>query len=277
MERLIDEMKKDMTLQLYSPRTIKSYMRHIQDFRNYFDHSVNDLNENDIREYLYFIKEDKHYSPAYLSQAFSAIKYLYRETLKMPLTLTKLRGPKRVCRLPVVLSCEEVKALLNVVKNKKHRLVLMTTYSAGLRISEATHLKVHDIDSSRMRIRVVQGKGRKDRYTLLSALLLTRLREYWRFYKPQDWLFPGRDPWKPLNTSTVGRIFRDAKEKAGINKPATMHTLRHSFATHLLEKGVGIFQIQRLLGHAHIQTTMIYFHVMEDHQPTIVSPLDHMM
>jgi integrase/recombinase XerD len=215
MEKLIEQMQMDMTLQLFSGATIKSYMRHIKNFTDYFGQSIEKLTEDDLRKYLYHIKVDKNYSSSSLTQAFSAIKFLYRETLKMPLSLTKLRGPKRVRSLPIVLSREEVKKILDSAENPKHRLILMTTYSAGLRVSETAHLTINDIDSSRMQIRVVQGKGKKDRYTLLSAPLLDKLRDYWRVYRPAIWLFPGKLPCQPIAVSTIQRIFKRAKKKPG--------------------------------------------------------------
>ena len=220
MEKLIEQMQMDMTLQLFSNATIKSYMRHVKHFTDYFGQSIEELKEDDLRKYLYHIKVDKNYSSSSLSQAFSAIKFLYRETLKMPLSLTKLRGPKQVRRLPIVLSSYEVKKILDSAENPKHRLILMTTYSAGLRVSETAHLTINDIDSSRMQIRVTQGKGKKDRYTLLSAPLLDKLRDYWRVYRPAIWLFPGKLPCQPVAVSTIQRIFQRAKKKPGsINLP----------------------------------------------------------
>ena len=220
MEKLIEQMQMDLTIQLFSPRTIKTYMWHIKNFADYFDGRVEKLKEDDIRQYLYHIKVDRQFSAGSLSQAFSAIKFLYRETLKMPLSLTKLRGPRRTKTLPVVFSREEVKKLLEATETRRNRLILMTMYSAGLRIGEATHLKVTDIDSKRMQIRVTQGKGKKDRYTLLSGSLLNRLRDYWRYYRPTDWLFPGNDKKNPIHVSTVQRYFKRAKKKPGsISQP----------------------------------------------------------
>jgi integrase/recombinase XerD len=170
-----------------------------------------------------------------------------------------------------------VKRLFDVVDNVKHRLMLMTTYSAGLRVSETANLKLNDIDSQRMQIRVKQGKGNKDRYTLLSEQLLQHLRYYWRLYRPTYFLFPGNDANKPINVKTIQRVMADARVKAGLKKPATMHTLRHSFATHLLEQGVDIFTIQKLLGHSHIKTTCIYIHIQRKNIVKIINPLDQLL
>jgi len=218
MEKLIEQMKMDLELQDYSPKTIKSYLWHVADFTKYFNHSVTELGEEDIRKYLYHIKKEKGYGRSYLSQAFSAIKFLYRETIDMPLSLNKLRGPKRMIKLPMVFSREEVKRLFDAADNSKHKMILMVTYSAGLRVNETAHLKVTDIDSRRMQIRVRQGKGKKDRYTLLSAKVLKHLQEYWLAYRPQEWLFPSRRTDTPIGDSTIQRLFKNAKKKPGYRK-----------------------------------------------------------
>ena len=218
MEKLIDQMKMDLELQDYSPKTIDSYLKHIRDFTAYFQGSVSQLGEDDIRKYLYHVKKEKSYGQSYLAQVFSAIKFLYRETIEMPISLGKLRGPKRMIKLPVILSQEEVRQLFNAAENLKHRMILMVTYSAGLRVNETAHLKVTDIDSKRMQIRVRQGKGKKDRYALLSAKVLKHLQEYWLAYRPEEWLFPSRRRATPICDSTISRIFKDAKKKPEYKK-----------------------------------------------------------
>lgn len=177
----------------------------------------------------------------------------------------------------MVLSLCEVKAIFDVIANLKHRVILMTTYSGGFRVSEVAHLRVTDIDSKRMQIRVEQGKGKKDRYTLLSPALLEHLRTYWRYYHPTTWLFPGNRNDKPVGITTIQKVFKNAKKKARINKPATVHTLRHSFATHLLESGVDVFTIQKLLGHTSLHTTSIYIHIQRKNLQKIVNPLDQIL
>jgi site-specific recombinase XerD len=195
----------------------------------------------------------------------------------MPVSLNKLRGPKRMLKLPVVFSQEEVRQLFDAAENLKHRMILMVTYSAGLRVNETAHLKVTDIDSKRMQIRVSQGKGGKDRYALLSAKLLKHLQDYWRAYRPEEWLFPSRRETTPICDSTISRIFKNAKRKAGIQKEASPHTLRHSFATHLLEQGVNLFVIQKLLGHKYIQSTLIYLHLQDLSSCKVISPIDRIL
>lgn len=277
MSTLIEQMRMDMALRNFSPRTIKTYSYQIQLFQKFHRQNVENLGEDEIRRFLYHLKTEKHSSNSTLTQAFSAIKFLYREVLKMPLTLSKLRGPKRIFRLPVVLSPEEIQRLFAAVDDQKYRLMLMTTYSAGLRVSETVQLKVSDIDSKRMLIRVEQGKGKKDRYTLLSKELVIQLRDYWLKYRPKIWLFPNNNRPTPMHVTTLQKVFQTAKKSAGIEKAATFHTLRHSFATHLLEQGVGLFTIQHLLGHAHIRTTMVYLHTQSDKKSVIINPLDAML
>jgi integrase/recombinase XerD len=221
MEKRIEDMRKDMALQHLSPRTITSYLYHIRKFKEYFKDNIEGLKEDDLRDYLYHVKVEQGYSSSNLSQAFSAIKFLYRETLKMPLTLGKLRGPRKSLKLPVVLSRDEVKAILDATENDKHRMILMVIYSGGLRVSEATHLRIQDIDSSRMLIRVEQGKGQKDRYTLLSTQVLFKLREYWRTYKPRPWLFPGSQDMKtPIHVTAVQKAFHRSKKKRTSPSPS---------------------------------------------------------
>ncbi len=278
MEELIEQMRMDMVVRDYSPKTIKTYLWHLAGFSSYFKHVVSDLDGNDIRKYLYHLKTEKQYGTSNLRQAYSAIRYLYRNYFEMPIGLKDLRGPRPSQRLPVVLTREEIQRIFDATRNEKHRLVLIVTYSGGLRVSEATRLRVEDVDSQRMQIRVVQGKGRKDRYTLLSEGVLKRLRDYWTRYRPRVWLFPSRTHAdKPLCTTTIQRVFQVSCKRAGIKKAATMHTLRHSFATHLLDNGVNLFTIQRLLGHRYIQSTLIYLHLQQNYTKQIKSPIDELL
>ncbi len=277
MSDLFIKMKQDMVIQHYSPKSVSTYLSHVKRFHDHLQKPLEQATEDDIRSYLYHAKNVKKFSRSNLHQAFSGIKYLYRNTLDMPIKLNKLRGPKRGRPLPVVLSIEEIHALFSTISNQKHLLLLMTCYSGGLRLNEATHLHVTDIDSKRMTIRVRKGKGDKGRYTLLSRVLLEKLRSYWRRDKPARWLFPGRSKNKPIGDSSIQKAFQRARERAGIRKEATVHTLRHSFATHLLEQGVNLFTIKELLGHSSIQTTLIYLHLQDSGKRTIVNPLDHLL
>ncbi|MBU0486320.1 MAG: site-specific integrase [Bacteroidetes bacterium] len=276
MKSLVEKMQQDLAIQNYSSRTIELYKWHIKAFLGHHSKAAEQITEDDIRDYLYYAKTEKQYSSSNLAQSFSAIKFLFRETLKMPLSLSALKGPRRGRPLPLVLSKEEVKQVLGSIHNEKHRMLLQLIYSAGLRLNEGTHLKVVDIDSQRMTIHVRGGKGNKDRYTLLSKVALEDLRAYWKRYRPRTWLFPGRQADQPLGDSSIQKAFQRAREKAGIRKEVTVHTLRHSFATHLLEQGVNLFTIKELLGHKTIKTTLIYLHLQHPgHQ--IVNPLDQLL
>ncbi|MGQ0595187.1 MAG: tyrosine-type recombinase/integrase [Gammaproteobacteria bacterium] len=217
----------------------------------------------------------------------NGLRFFYRITLGQSETEFCLPRPKVPQRLPEILSHEEIERLFAVTQNRtgrspafmryrmnlKHRVLLMATYSAGLRVSEVARLKVCDIDSQRMTLRVDQGKGAKDRYTLLSKRLLAELRRYWQAYRPREWLFPLRDGRGPIDPRSAQNYYH-AKEKAGIRKRCGIHGLRHAFATHLLEAGVDLHRIQRLLGHGHITTTMRYFHLAQRHLESTASPLD---
>lgn len=214
MGELQDQMVMAMRLRNYSAKTIKSYVSVVRGFVRTFGRSPAEMGEKEVRQYLQSLMERKA-SWATIRQTCSVLKFLYRDTLKREWKVENLPHPKREKRLPVVFSTEEVKRLLEAVKNPKHRMVLMACYSAGLRVSEAVHLKVTDIDSQRMQIRVEQGKGKKDRYTLLAMTLRDELRAYWKIYRPQPWLFPGRNPGMPLSERTIQAVFEKAKKKAG--------------------------------------------------------------
>jgi site-specific recombinase XerD len=250
--------------------------------RNYFDWlqekkvQPEAAGRDEVRGYLVQMANSGQASAGYCRQARAALVFLYEATLKQPDKVADLPRMKRPQQLPVVLSREEVGRILKVMVNLKHKALLVTAYSAGLRVGEVVRLKVSDIDSKRMQIRVTAGKGAKDRYTVLSETALTVLREYFKAEKPQDWLFPGEDPGDHLSERSAERVFEHAKKKAGIAKKATFHTLRHSFATHLLEDGTDIRYIQELLGHDSIETTERYTHVTQPALQRIKSPLDTM-
>ena len=233
-----------------------------------------ELGEQEIREYLHYLIQEKKASQSGVSQAYSALKFFYETTLKRDWNGFRIPRVQMGKKLPVVLSQQEIQAIFSATRNLKHRVVLMTIYSAGLRISEVVHLKVSDIDSQRMTIRVQQGKGQKDRYTLLSQRTLEVLRAYWKEYRPLGWLFPGKPETEPLSVSSVQRVFEKVLLRAGIKKPASVHTLRHSFATHLLEAGTDLYHIQRLLGHPSPKTTAIYLHLSRKNLGGVTSPLD---
>lgn len=276
MSELINIMKTDLQLRGYSPITVKYYTREVGRFSGHFNKSPELLGENEIREYLYYCITEKQLYEGTVNYTHSALKFFYTKTLGRVWNVDNLPRMKEGRKLPVVLSKSEIKSILDVTDNLKHKAILMTIYSAGLRISEAAKLKITDIDSNNMQIIVRQGKGKKDRYTLLSKVTLNILREYWRRYRPSEYLFPGKDTTGPVSVRTIQKAFGYAKDAAGIKKDASVHTLRHSFATHLLDAGTDICYIQRLLGHTSIKTTTIYLHLRRMDLINIKSPLDTM-
>ncbi len=267
-------MQGDMVLRNFSPNTQELYHRAARDLEQYFNKPPHLLGESDVKSFLLSIVQTKKLSQSTLRITYAGLRFLYETTLKKRWVMEKIPYPKTVRKLPIVLERNEVESLLTSAAGLKQRAMLMVTYSAGLRISEIAHLKITDIDSNRMLIRVEQGKGKKDRYTLLSERALEALREYYKKYLPKHWLFPGGNPEQPVSIATVRAAFKRAKRKAGITKPATCHTLRHSFATHLLESGVDLHHIQLLLGHASTKTTTVYLHVNKKNLSEIMSPLD---
>ena len=232
------------------------------------------LTIEDINRYQLYLTENKKVSWSYFNQAVCAIRFFYLVSLQMKLDIRHIPYQKTGRKLPEILSREEIESLFNVTTNIKHRSILMTTYSAGLRVGEVLNLRASDIDSQRMVIRVEQAKGRQDRYVMLSEKLLPTLREYWERYKPRLWLFEGRCPNQQLHRRSVQKTFNKARAAAGINKKVTTHSLRHAFATHLLEDGTNIRVIQRLLGHKSLHSTEIYTHVAKNYLAETRSPMD---
>lgn len=274
MSELRNKMKMDMELRGYSPITIKYYIEHVSRLAKHFNKSPDLLSEDQIKEYLHYCITEKKICEGTVNTIYSGLKFFYTKTLGREWGVEKLTRIKERKKLPVVLSKSEIKAILDVTTNLKHKAMLMTIYAAGLRISEAAKLKVSDIDSKNMQILIQNGKGKKDRYTLLSKTNLEILREYWKTYHPNDYLFVGEDGQSHITTRAIQEVFRKSKNKAAIKKHASVHTLRHSFATHLLEAGTDICYIQRLLGHTSINTTTVYLHLRRMDLLNIVSPLD---
>lgn len=270
MSRLLrTRLIEDLRIRNYSPRTIEIYVRCIAEFAKYFGRSPEELGEGHIREYQRYLVEEKKSSWAHFNQSVCALRFLYGMTLHKDWSVTHIPFPRREKRLPEVLSIEEVSELFGCVRTVKARTILETMYGAGLRLTEALRLKPKDIDSRRMAIRVEQGKGRHDRYVTLSPALLETLRDYYREYRPEGkWLFPSRNPDHPTHPTGVQRVCRTAARKAGLSKRVTTHTLRHSFATNLLEAGVDLRTIQMLLGHSSLNTTALYLHVAVGAKPS---------
>jgi integrase/recombinase XerD len=270
--RMIEEMKR----RNLATRTIEVYVSRVAHFARYFGRSPEVLGREEVRSYLLHLVQEKKVSWSVFNQTVAALRFLYEVVLDRQGVLVRIVCPKQPKRLPVVLSLEEVARFFAAITSVKHRAILMTAYAAGLRISEVVALRVEDIDSKRMVLRVRQGKGRKDRNVMLSPRLLTLLREYWKIARPTDWLFPGKIPGQPITVGTVHRICVQAAQTAGLDKHVTVHTLRHSFATHLLEAGTNIRTIQMLLGHRNIKTTAVYTHISPIALETTRSPLDQL-
>ena len=260
----------------YSEHTIRSYTNLFEEFINYY-HSfdIDRIDETMITAFLRYLVIERKVSISYQNQAINAIKFYYERVLGGQRKVYLVDRPRSETKLPVVLSQEEVCEILKATVNLKHKAILMTIYSAGLRISEAIQLKVSDIDSQRMKIRITQAKGKKDRYTLLAAKTLDLLRQYVRLYKPKLWLFEGQKGEQYSNRS-IQAILKASLSKTKIQKRVTVHTLRHSFATHLLENGTDLRYIQSLLGHGSSKTTEIYTHVTTRGFEQIKSPLDRL-
>jgi integrase/recombinase XerD len=274
MNTLREKMLAELQLRGITPRTQTAYLREVANLENYFNKSPEELGEEEVKEYLVHLLEDRGLSSGTYKYYAAGIKFLYRTTLNREEVVEKIKYPKAKIKLPVVLDLSEVRALLSVMENLKHRAVLTITYSAGLRVSETAHLKVTDIDSKRMMVRVRQGKGGKDRYTILSKTALECLREYWRAYRPKDWLFEGQKEGSHICYTSIRNIFVEAKERAGITKPVGPHSLRHAFATHLIEAGTSLHHVQLLLGHKSPKTTTVYLHVSKMNLAQVSSPLD---
>lgn len=274
MNTLREKMLAELQLRGITPRTQTAYLREIAKLENYFNKPPEELGEEEVKEYLVHMLEDRGLSSGTYKYYAAGIKFLYRTTLNRGEVVEKIKYPKAKIKLPVVLDLSEVKTMLSVMENLKHRAVLTITYSAGLRVSETAHLKVTDIDSKRMMVRVRQGKGGKDRYTILSKTSLECLREYWRAYRPKDWLFEGQKEGSHICYTSIRNIFVEAKERAGITKPVGPHSLRHAFATHLIEAGTSLHHVQLLLGHKSPKTTTVYLHVSKMNLAQVCSPLD---
>jgi integrase/recombinase XerD len=272
MTPLRKRMIRELELQRKAPRTIEAYVSAVKELADHYGRSPADLSVEEIRDFFHNMIVVRKLAWSSCNQRLCGVSFFYREVLGKPF---ELRIPmKRSSRLPVPLSRQEVKRLLTAVTNLKHRTMLMTAYGAGLRVSELVRLRAEDIHSDRMLIHIRNAKRNKDRYTLLSPRLLAELRTYWCQYRPQLWLFPGRIQGEPLTSDTIRKVFCAAKEKVDVTRGGGIHCLRHSFATHLLESGVDLVTIQRLLGHASLKTTAIYLHVTEKHLSSIKSPLD---
>ena len=275
MTSLRQRMSEDMRIRNLSVRTQECYISQVYRFAKYFGKSPEELGGPEIRQYqLYLI--DQRVSWSVFNQTVCALRFLYKHTLKREMEIEEIPFPKQAKKLPVILSREEVAEVLEKVSDYKNRLVLMTIYSGGLRLSEGLNLKIRDIDSSRMMMRIEQGKGMKDRYVMLSGKLLEHLRGYYKLMRPKgEYLFPSdENPGKPMSEMRLQRAFKKAVNQLRLRKAVSIRTLRHCFATHLLESGCDVRMIQVLLGHGSLSTTQIYTHVAGNRITKTVSPLD---
>lgn len=270
----VNRMAEDMQIRNLAARTIDAYTWHVDKFCSHFGKVPEELGPEEVRQYQVFLVHEKKASWSSFNQAVCALRFLYEVTLGKPWAIRHIPFGKRPKRLPVVLSDPEAGRLIECTHNLKHRMVLLCCYAAGLRLAEATHLKVADIDGQRAQIRVTCGKGSKERRVPASPRLLDALRAYWKIHRPGNYLFPGKTPDVPLSSATIQKACRLSAALAGIKNIVTPHTLRHSYATSLLEAGVDLLTISKLLGHSSFVTTMIYLHVRRQHFDRSPSPLD---
>ena len=278
MTPLRQRMIEDMQLRNFATTTQRSYIHYVADFAKHFNRSPQDLDLEAVRQYQLYLTQERKLSPQSLNTFVSAVQFLYLVTLEMPWDKHDFPRARLDQKLPVVLAPDEVQRFLDQVTGVKHRAVLLTCYGAGLRISEAVSLKPSDVDSHRMLIRVEHGKGGKDRYAMLSPCLLEILRGYWRILHPSGpWLFPSWRSHLHLTAGAVQTVCREAWQRSGLGKRVTPHMLRHSFATHLLERGVDTRVIQALLGHSRIDTTARYVTVSPATISATASPLDQLL
>jgi integrase/recombinase XerD len=273
---LRQRMIEDMTVRKLAARTQEGYIRAVKDFSAFLRASPDTASAEDLRRYRLHLVATGAGVPK-INSSLTALRFLFLVTLRKPAVVLDLPFVREPRRLPVVLSPEEVARLLDAAPGLKYKAALSVAYGAGLRASEVISLKVSDIDSARMVIRVEQGKGRKDRYVMLSEHLLDLLRTWWKAARPQGWLFPGRDPVQPLTTRQLNRACHAAAQVAEIDKHVSLHTLRHSFATHLLEQKTDIRVIQVLLGHKKLDTTALYTRVALKALGDVTSPLEHIV
>jgi integrase/recombinase XerD len=274
MTPLRKRMLEDLQIRNYAPTTVAAYIRSVAEFAKHFGKSPDLLGAEQIREYQLYLIKEKGVSLSSYIQAVCALRFLYSNTLHLSVSVDRIPLPRYEKKLPVIMSPAEVKLLLETPKNLGHRAILTTMYAAGPRISEVAKLKLADIDSSRNAIWIRGGKGRKDRQSLLPPRLLELLRAYLRWKQPKEWLFPGQKPGQPISCESIFRACQKAARKAGIAKAVHPHSLRHAFATHLLDAGVNLRTIQILLGHAKLETTARYLHVTDTAVRSTTSPLE---
>ncbi len=273
---LITKYEHHLTLKNYSENTLRSYLNGLNIFLDYLKaNQIKKVTSKELETFFYFSKKEMGFSYSMMKQLLASVKFLYNEVLKEPIGFDFNIKMKKPSTIPEVLSVQEVQRFLNTFSNLKHKAIFTLCYSAGLRLGEILNIKIQDIDSDRMQIRIQQAKGKKDRYSILSPKVLELLRNYVAEYKPKEYLFEGQYGGK-YSSASVQQLMRRHRKKANIKKKATPHTLRHSFATHLLDNGTDIRFIQELLGHKHISTTQIYTHVSSRSIKEVKSPIENL-
>lgn len=273
---LLSKYESKLILKNYSDRTVEVYLSALGVFISYLkNNDVQKVTPKVLQDFYHFAQRDLNYGYSMMKQLLASVKFLYREVLNESIDFDFNIQMKKPSTIPVVLSIEEVERFLNTFNNLKHKAIFTLCYSAGLRLGEILNIKLSDIDSDRMQIRINQAKGKKDRYSILSPKVLELLRKYVKEYKPSEYLFEGQNGGK-YSSASVQQLMRRHRKKANIKKKATPHTLRHSFATHLLDNGTDIRFIQELLGHQHISTTQIYTHVSSRSMKDVKSPIENL-
>ncbi|NNK49418.1 MAG: tyrosine-type recombinase/integrase [Gemmatimonadetes bacterium] len=274
MTELRRRMIRDMTVRGFSPRTHEAYLSAVRRLAKHYGRPPDELSSDEIQDYLVHLVTKRKLSSSTCNIAANAFRFLYRVTLGRDATTFEVPASKQPQRLPEILSRDEVARLIASPPNPKHRLMLATIYAGGLRVSEAVQLKVSAVDRGRMTLRVEQGKGRKDRILPLSRRLMEQMEAYWQTEPPRLWLFPNRTGQRHVDVTVLQKVFTMAKLRTGIRKRGGIHSLRHAFATHLIESGADVPTVQRLLGHRSVSTTMRYFHLSQARLSAIRSPLD---
>ncbi|WP_456371776.1 tyrosine-type recombinase/integrase [Thiolapillus sp.] len=270
-QQMIDAMQQ----RGFSPRTHQSYLAAVSALAKYFHTPPDQLQQTQIQEYFVYLVKERHLSAASCRLYLNGIRFLYLQVLQQPEFEVPIQLPKRPQKIPELLTRQEVKQIIDACPNPKHRMLLLTCYGCGLRVSELVALKVRHVDGERRLLRVEQGKGAKDRTVMVSAALLRQLRQYWQQYHPQTWLFPNSNtPCLHLSVTSVQKLFKKAKERTGIQKVGGIHSLRHAYATHQLQAGLPVYTLQQQLGHSDIHATMRYVHWVAQHQTGTVPPID---
>jgi integrase/recombinase XerD len=271
--KAIKKMKECMELKGFAPSTQKNYIINIKMFARNFKNPLEELQPEDAQEFLYGLVSKK-FSHSYLITVYASIKFLYHYVFNKKHFMSNIPTAKKRNKLPQVLSSDEVIKIIKSASNLKHKAILSVIYSSGLRLSEAAKLKISDIDSKNMKIFIDQSKNNKDRYTILAKITLNILREYYKKYRPKDWLFNGRYSSKPISAKSIQAAFKKALKQSQIGKSATVHTLRHSFATHSIDNGTHLLTLKEIMGHSSLKTTSVYLHISATRFSNVTSPLD---